>query len=139
MRLKFLSALLGASAVIAAGISSAVAEVTVLGWPGGPEEVALRKAAEVYNATAGADDKVKLIFFNREGFWDKLQADLAAGSSEFDLNLVATYSLGKYAPFLEPIDLPAAALRASVTPAERPRQPAPRRRRGDRGRRRCAG
>lgn len=85
----------------------ALAEVTVLGWPGGPEEVALRAAADAYNAkpdTADAD-KVELLFFNRDGFWDKLQADLAAGSKAFDVNLLATYSIGRYAPFMEPIQL----------------------------------
>ena len=61
------------------GSPQALAEVTVLGWPGGPEETALRAVAEVYNETAADADKVKLIFFNRDGFWDKLQADLAAG------------------------------------------------------------
>lgn len=86
----------------------AAAEVTVLGWPGGPEETALRGAAETYNAKADVAeaDKVELLFFNREGFWDKLQADLAAGSDAFDLNLLATYSIGRYAPFMEPITLP---------------------------------
>ena len=74
------TALLGAFA-LAAVAGAARADVTVLGWPGGPEEVALRKAAEAYNAKVADPDKVKLIFFNREGFWDKLQADMAAGSS----------------------------------------------------------
>ena len=42
--------------------SPALAEVTVLGWPGGPEEAALRAAAEAYNATANlaGDDRVEL-------------------------------------------------------------------------------
>ena len=101
-------AALAGAALLLLGTAGATADVTVLGWPGGPEETALRAVAKIYNEQAGiADaDKVKLIFFNREGFWDKLQADLAAGSSEFDLNLVATYSLGKYAPFMQPVDLP---------------------------------
>ena len=87
--------------------SPAFAKVTVLGWPGGPEETALRAAADAYNAKAGvADkDKVELLFFNRDGFWDKLQADLAAGSKAFDVNLLATYSIGRYAPFMEPVEL----------------------------------
>src|SRR5205823_3008671 len=72
---------------------------------------ALRKVAEIYNAVPGRtdDDKIKLLFFNREGFFDKLQADMAAGSTTFDVNLVATYSLGKYAPFMDPITLPGSA------------------------------
>jgi multiple sugar transport system substrate-binding protein len=83
------------------------AEVTVLGWPGGPEEAALRAVTEVYNAKAGlaAENKVELLFTSREGFFDKLQVDLAAGSTAFDVNLIATYSIGKYAPFMEPVTL----------------------------------
>jgi multiple sugar transport system substrate-binding protein len=106
-RLK--SLLAGAAALAALGLSTAQAEVTVLGWPGGPEEAGLRKAAEVYNTKASDADKVKLIFFNRDGFFDKLAADLAAGSTDFDINLLATYALGRYAPFMDPITLPASA------------------------------
>ena len=63
-------------------VKSLWAQVTVLGWPGGPEETALRKAVEVYNAGPGkSNGTVSLIFFNRDGFWDKLQADLAAGTT----------------------------------------------------------
>jgi multiple sugar transport system substrate-binding protein len=91
------------------GIASA--EVTVLGWPGGSEETALRASVEAYNALprTASDDKVQLLFFNRDGFYDKLQADLAAGSDAFDINLIATYSIGRYAPFMEPVDLGADA------------------------------
>ncbi len=98
---------LALAACLAAAATVAQAEVTVLGWPGGPEETALRAAAEAYNARAEvADaDKVELIFFNRDGFWDKLQADLAAGSTAFDANLIATYSIGRYAPYMEPVTL----------------------------------
>lgn len=96
-----LAALLAGTAL--PGIANA--KVTVLGWPGGSEETALRAAAEVYNQTASDDDKVDLIFFSRDGFFDKLQADLAAGSDAFDINLIATYSIGRYAPYMEPIDL----------------------------------
>ena len=105
---RLLSALLAVSALSTA----ASAEVTVLGWPGGPEESALREAANAYNAKGDVadNDKVELIFFNRDGFWDKLQTDLAAGSGEFDLNLLATYAIGRYAPFMEPIMLPDTAL-----------------------------
>ena len=86
---------------------SAQAEVTVLGWPGGPEEAALRAVTEIYNARSDVaeDDKVELLFTSRDGFFDKLQVDLAAGSTAFDVNLLATYSIGKYAPFMEPITL----------------------------------
>ncbi|WP_176085306.1 sugar ABC transporter substrate-binding protein [Martelella sp. HB161492] len=81
------------------------ANVTVLGWPGGSEETALRAVVDTYNKTASDDDHVDLIFFSRDGFYDKLQADLAAGSDAFDINLIATYSIGRYAPYMEPIEL----------------------------------
>jgi multiple sugar transport system substrate-binding protein len=103
------AALCGAIGFLSLGLSAALADVTVLGWPGGPEETALRKAVEVYNGKAADADKVKLIFFNRDGFFDKLQADLAAGTKEFDANLLATYAIGRYAPFMDPITLPASA------------------------------
>lgn len=90
----------------------AQAEVTVLGWPGGPEETALRAAADAYNSRddVAEEDRVELLFFSRDGFWDKLQTDLAAGSSAFDANLIATYSIGRYAPFMQPIELPGEAV-----------------------------
>lgn len=90
---------------------AAHAAVNVLGWPGGPEEAALRAATKVYNERADvtANDKVELIFFGREGFFDKLQADLAAGTKAFDANLIATYAIGRYAPFMKPLDLGAGA------------------------------
>lgn len=98
------AALCGALSLTALAAS---AEVTVLGWPGGPEETALRAAAEAYNAREDVTDenKVDLLFFSRDGFFDKLAADLAAGTDAFDANLIATYSIGRYAPFMEPIDL----------------------------------
>lgn len=96
-----------AAAIASLMASPAFAKVTVLGWPGGPEETALRAAADAYNAKSDTSDanKVELLFFNRDGFWDKLQADLAAGSKAFDVNLLATYSIGRYAPFMEPVEL----------------------------------
>jgi multiple sugar transport system substrate-binding protein len=86
---------------------AAQAEVTVLGWPGGPEEAALRAVTEIYNAQPGLaeENRVELLFTSRDGFFDKLQVDLAAGSTAFDLNLIATYSIGRYAPYMEPVTL----------------------------------
>lgn len=94
-------------ATLAFAASGALAEVTVLGWPGGPEETALRAVAELYNARPDVteDNKVELLFTSRDGFFDKLQVDLAAGTDAFDVNLIATYSIGKYAPFMAPITL----------------------------------
>lgn len=103
------------SAVLALMLSAAAlpglanAKVVVLGWPGGSEETALRATTDLYNKTASDADKVELLFFNRDGFFDKLQADMAAGSDAFDVNLVATYSIGRYAPYMEPIQLNADA------------------------------
>lgn len=107
--MRYLTFLRGGAAGLAllAASSVAQAEVTVLGWPGGPEEAALRAVTEIYNAKPdlAAENKVELLFTSRDGFFDKLQVDLAAGSTAFDVNLIATYSIGKYAPFMEPITL----------------------------------
>lgn len=104
MRYRYL---LGSAALLALAAAAAQAEVTVLGWPGGPEEAALRAVTELYNARPdlAEDNKVELLFTSRDGFFDKLQVDLAAGSTAFDVNLIATYSIGRYAPFMEPITL----------------------------------
>ncbi|ANT63681.1 ABC transporter substrate-binding protein (plasmid) [Salipiger sp. CCB-MM3] len=95
------------TAGLALSAAAAQAEVTVLGWPGGPEEQALRSVVETYNALpdVAEEDKVELLFFSRDGFFDKLQSDLAAGTDAFDVNLLATYSIGRYAPYMEPIEL----------------------------------
>jgi len=100
------------AAVMSLTTVAAQAAVTVLGWPGGSEETALRAAVEAYNAmdSVAEPNKVELLFFNRDGFYDKLQADMAAGSDAFDINLIATYSIGRYAPYMEPIDLGEAGL-----------------------------
>lgn len=57
------SALVAGTALLAPGIASA--KVTVLGWPGGSEETALRAAVDTYNKNAADADKVELLFFNR--------------------------------------------------------------------------
>jgi multiple sugar transport system substrate-binding protein len=99
--------LLATAAALSLLSGLAQAEVTVLGWPGGPEEAALRAVTEVYNAQPdlAEENKVELLFTSRDGFFDKLQVDLAAGSTAFDVNLIATYSIGRYAPYMEPITL----------------------------------
>jgi multiple sugar transport system substrate-binding protein len=102
---------LGALTAALALSTAAQAAVTVLGWPGGSEETALRAVVQAYNglSTTSDDNKVNLIFFSRDGFYDKLQTDMAAGSDAFDANLIATYAIGRYAPYMEPIDLGADA------------------------------
>ena len=42
--------------LLLASTGAALADVTVLGWPGGPEEIALRRAAEAYNSKPGVSD-----------------------------------------------------------------------------------
>lgn len=98
---------LSGAAALALAAGAAEAQVTVLGWPGGPEETALRAVADLYNARpdVAEEDKVELLFTSRDGFFDKLAVDLAAGTDAFDINLIATYSIGRYAPFMEPITL----------------------------------
>jgi len=93
-----LPVLLGSAAAMAG-------EVTLLFWPG-PESEAMQKAIDAYNAGPGKADgvTVKQLLFSRQGYFEKEQADLAAGSGEFDLALVTTYTLGRYAPYLEAID-----------------------------------
>lgn len=93
-----------APALLLAGAASA-ADVTLLFWPG-PESEAMQKVIDAYNAGQGqADDvQVEQILFSRQGYFEKELADLAAGSTEFDVALVTTYTLGRYAPYLAPIE-----------------------------------
>ena len=91
--------------VFAAGQSDGGSDrekVVFLFWPG-PESEAMQKVLDAYNEGQGVTDnvEVEMLLFSRQGFFDKLLADMAAGSTEFDLNLVTTYSLGRYAPYLE--------------------------------------
>ena len=102
-----------AGASVAIGIMLAIgfsraqspSEVTLLFWPG-PESEAMQKVLDGYNKGAGTKDgvSVKQILFSRQGYFEKEETDLAAGSSEFDLGLITTYTLGRYAPYLAPID-----------------------------------
>ncbi len=103
------SGILAACAAIVGGVltaTSAFADITILAWPGGPAETALRKVVDSYNDTVGkeAGSKANLLYFSRDNFFDKMLSDSAAGSKEFDVMLTATYNIGKYAPFMTPID-----------------------------------
>jgi len=100
--------LLRGAVALALLAGAAEAEVTVLGWPGGPEETALRAVTEIYNAlpTTTEENRVNLLFTSRDGFYDKLAVDLAAGTTTFDIHQIATYSIGRYAPFMDPLTLP---------------------------------
>nr|WP_244521417.1 sugar ABC transporter substrate-binding protein [Bauldia litoralis] len=94
----------GALALSALTANAALADITILAWPGGPEETALRKIVDNYNAIEDNDSKASLLFFSRDNFFDKMLADAAAGSKEFDVMLTTTYSVGQYASFMVPID-----------------------------------
>ncbi len=86
--------------------TAALADITIPPVPGGLAGTALRKVVDNYNATVGKDagSKATLLYFSRDNFFDKMLSDSAAGSREFDVMLTATYSVGKYAPFMTPID-----------------------------------
>ena len=105
LKTKFLAAAT-AALISTLGATAALADFTILAWPGGPAEVALRKVVDQYNNTVGkeANSKANLIYFSRDNFFDKMLADSAAGSKEFDVMLTATYNVGKYAPFMTPVD-----------------------------------
>jgi hypothetical protein len=61
--MTFKMCLRSSAAALAMLASGAVnAEVTVLGWPGGPEEAALRAVTEVYNAKADLAEKTRSSF-----------------------------------------------------------------------------
>jgi len=96
---------LALAAALAAAKTAVWADMTVLGWPGGPEEKALNALVEKYNSTQGKKDnnKVKTMYFGRDDFYDKLSKELAGGSKAFDLNLLATYNVGRYARYMDPL------------------------------------
>ena len=91
--------------LVCVGSATAQETVTLLFWPG-PESEAMQAVVDAYNEGPGteADVEVKQLLFSRQGYFDKELADLAAGSTEFDLALATTYTLGRYAPYLEPLD-----------------------------------
>jgi multiple sugar transport system substrate-binding protein len=89
----------GAALISSAVATTAVADITILAWPGGPAEEALRKVVAKYNETS--DSKAELLYFSLDNFFDKMLADTAAGSDEFDLMLTATYQVGKYSQSYE--------------------------------------
>lgn len=100
--------LYGASAFALAAVISAQAaqaDVTLLFWPG-PESEAMQAVIDAFNEGPGVEHgfEVEQLLFSRQGYFDKELSDLAAGSTEFDLALVTTYTLGRYAPFLHPLD-----------------------------------
>jgi hypothetical protein len=69
--------------MLAIGFSRAQSptEVTLLFWTG-PESEAMQKVLDGYNKGAGTKDgiNVKQILFSRQGYFEKEETDLAAGS-----------------------------------------------------------
>lgn len=102
---KWMKVVCVASLLLAQSFPVFAGEVTVLFWPGGPEAEGMIKQIKDFNETVGKEKGItaKVIFFNRDGFFDKMAIDLAAGTDKFDLNLLTTYSLGRYAPYQEPV------------------------------------
>lgn len=115
MRPSFRLTFAATTALIALGQHASARDLTLLFWPG-PESVAMQKVLDAYNDGAGKSDgvTVKQLLFSRQGYFDKELTSLAAGSKDFDLSLVTTYTLGRYAPYLAPIDtyVPTEALKA---------------------------
>ncbi|HTW28515.1 MAG TPA: extracellular solute-binding protein [Acetobacteraceae bacterium] len=108
-----------AAACLTLAAGRARADVTLLFWPG-PESQAMQKVIDAFNAGPGKTDgfAVKQLLFSRTGYFDKELADLAAGSKDFDLALVTTYTLGRYVPFLSPVgDYVSAAAQQAYAPA----------------------
>lgn len=96
----------GLTGLFMAASAASAEDITILAWPGGDSEKALRAVVEKYNETQGMKDGVKadLIYFSRAGFKEKMLIDAAAGSKEFDVMLTSTYDIGRYAPYMTPID-----------------------------------
>ena len=102
-----LCSLVTAVASLMLGLSGAVcrADVTILGWPGGPEEKALNALVEKYNDTQGKIDhsRVKTVYFGRDEFFDRESRELTTGSKGIDLTLLVTYNVGRYAAYVDPL------------------------------------
>ncbi|HEV7284919.1 MAG TPA: sugar ABC transporter substrate-binding protein, partial [Kaistia sp.] len=88
LKSRFLTA---GAAILATALSAstALADITILAWPGEPAESAFRKVLDLYNSTEGAknNSKASVIYFSQQGFKEKMLADVAAGSKEFDVML----------------------------------------------------
>ena len=51
---------------------SSASAITVLAWPGGPAEGALKKVVDNYNKKT--NNNVELLYFSRDNFFDKMLA-----------------------------------------------------------------
>ena len=103
IRTRLWTAILAAALLGVAFAQGDRENVTLLFWP--PENENMQVVIDAYNEGPGAEAGVFVdqLVFSRQGYFDKELADLAAGSTEFDLALITTYTLGRFAPYLEPI------------------------------------
>ena len=67
---------------------SSASAITLLAWPGGPAEGALKKVVDNYNKKT--NNNVELLYFSRDNFFDKMLSDVASVSKEFYVMLTAT-------------------------------------------------
>ncbi|MBI3962762.1 MAG: extracellular solute-binding protein [Deinococcus sp.] len=87
--------------VLAIGLAQQPRVLTIFFFPG-PESEAMQHVVDFWNqnraTTAGFT--TELVVFSRGNYFDRLDAALQSGSSEFDLAMTATYNLGRESPFL---------------------------------------
>ena len=90
---------------VTTGGAREIVTIKMVYWPG-PESDALTPIIDEYNTYIGPSQgvKVELVLYGREIFWEKETTLLLAGSTDIDVAFVASYSAGKYAPYLVPLD-----------------------------------
>lgn len=78
--------------------------VNMVLWPG-PEGDAMSKVVAEYNAGQGKSDgiSIKMTLLSRQDTYSKESTLMAARSSQQDIYFVATYNVGQYARFLDPL------------------------------------
>jgi len=82
-----------------------IVTIKMVYWPG-PEGEAMSKIVEEWNKYLAEETgvRVKIVFFGRQIFWEKETSILLARSPEIDIAFTSTYTIGRYAPYLEPLD-----------------------------------
>ncbi|HDI31448.1 MAG TPA: sugar ABC transporter substrate-binding protein [Thermofilum sp.] len=100
-----LTAFIGSLLIMPCTFSEEVVTIRMVYWPG-PEGEAISKIVEDWNRYYADQTgvRVEIVFFSREVFWEKQTSILLAGSSEIDIAFTSTYTIGQYAPYLEPLD-----------------------------------
>ena len=113
LRLKLLALALIVSALTLSAIGSPallarphkIVTIKMVYWPG-PEGEAMSKIVDEWNKYLAEETgvRVEIVFFGREIFWEKETSILLARSPEIDIAFTSTYTIGRYAPYLEPLD-----------------------------------